>query len=433
MCDKQSGEVQKIADEIVDILNGIRANPSKRSRELVFFLEDRAFLEQEFKINLRNTKQYKHIELRYRAFCNAYLMKIFLEFIADEYDAEIILMLYGYIQGFEAATKEEGYTKYWEHAHTYIERINRKGESKPHILHEERKLIIRELATTLAIIKLNSDGKLDFAKDILEEFSNNVIPEKLSLPITKYFTHAYMQPKKQTEEDDKQNVSPDKPDTDNCDKMVAPSDNGSKPEKLPNQPKNPDIDPYDPCTEPTSIQGKMSQKDGHGDKTSKAIYVMSATILVAGSIIACTIWRTGKVNANDNIMASTASAENLSSAEHIPIDDALLVEMETFSIDEDDKIIPLAPGYSKELPIKDISPPNADISTLEVQSSDESIVWEKDGYLTASDNIPAGESLDIYVTITAKNHREIICVQVENPEIPDDAEGAVGSGRQPDY
>lgn len=427
MCDKQSGEIQKIADEIVDILNGIRANPSKRSRELVFFLEDHAFLKQEFKINLRNTKQYKHIELRYRAFCNAYLMKIFLEFIADEYDAEIILMLYGYIQGFEAATKEEGYTKYWEHAHTYIERINRKGESKPHILHEERKLIIKELAKTLAIIKLNSDGKLDFAKDILEEFSNNVIPEKLSLPITKYFTHAYMQPKKQTEEDDKQNISPDKPDTDNYDKMVAPSDNGSKPEKLSNQPKNPDADSYDPPAGPMTPQGEIDQKDERGEKTSKAIYCLSGAILVAGLSIACAIWWMSRIN-TDNTMASATPLETISSIDDIPTDNALLVEMETFSIDEEDKIIPLAPGYSKELPIKNISPPNADISTLEVQSSDENIVWEKDGYLTASDDIPTGESIDVYITIIAKKHKEIICVQVVSPKISDDAEGPVGGG-----
>lgn len=104
--------------------------------------------------------------------------------------------------------------------------------------------------------------------------------------------------------------------------------------------------------------------------------------------------------------------------------------METFSIDEVDKVIPLAPGYSRELPIKNPEPSNADMSTLKVESSDESIVlWDKDRLsLTALDNIPEGVTHKVYVTITAKNHREIICIEVKEFVISDDAEGPIGGG-----
>ena len=86
--------------------------------------------------------------------------------------------------------------------------------------------------------------------------------------------------------------------------------------------------------------------------------------------------------------------------------------------------------YSKGLPIKNPEPSNADISTLKVESSDESIVlWDKDRlYLTALDNIPEGETHKVYVTITAKNHREIICIEVKEFVISDDSEGLVGGG-----
>ncbi|WP_304818092.1 hypothetical protein [Faecalibaculum rodentium] len=154
--------------------------------------------------------------------------------------------------------------------------------------------------------------------------------------------------------------------------------------------------------------------------------------VLTGAIILFSIirfWQANSANMrNSYITSDVPPAETISSIDDIPIDDALLVEMDTFSIDEEDKIIPLAPGYSKKLPIKDPSPPDAAISTLEVQSSDENIVWEKDGYLTASDDIPAGERIDVYITIIAKKHKEIICVQVVSPIISDDAEGLVGGG-----
>ncbi len=156
-----------------------------------------------------------------------------------------------------------------------------------------------------------------------------------------------------------------------------------------------------------------------------ALFSISAILAVA---LIIKPWWIEKANKRETTIMSAAPAPNVLSIEEIPIDSALQVEMESFSIDEDDKIIPLAPGYSKKLPIKDPSPPDAAISTLEIQSSDEHVVWEKDGYLTASDDIPAGESIDVYITIIARKHKEIICVKVENPEISDDAEGLIGGG-----
>lgn len=132
----------------------------------------------------------------------------------------------------------------------------------------------------------------------------------------------------------------------------------------------------------------------------------------------------------DNERPVTPPNNSIPSLAEASIDNSLLIEMESFSIDENDKCFPLAPGYSKELPIKEPSPPNADKRTLKVESSDEDIVWEENGYLTASGNIPEGEAKKVSITITAKNHKETIYVTVKNPVISGDVKYPVGGGDQ---
>jgi hypothetical protein len=157
---------------------------------------------------------------------------------------------------------------------------------------------------------------------------------------------------------------------------------------------------------------------------TNVILAVLIVVLILFSMIY--FWQTKKPSMDDTIPV----ADSILLPVEAYSDNGLLVEMETFSIDEDDKVIPLAPGYSKGLPIKNPEPSNADISTLKVESSDESIVlWDKDRlYLTALDNIPEGETHKVYVTITAKNHREIICIEVKEFVISDDSEGLVGGG-----
>lgn len=165
-------------------------------------------------------------------------------------------------------------------------------------------------------------------------------------------------------------------------------------------------------------------------KVTKKLYctnIIFAVLVVALILFFIIYFRQTKEPSMDDTIPVANSI--LSSAE-ASSDNSLLVEMETFSIDENDKVIPLAPGYSRGLPIKNPEPSNADMSTLKVESSDESIVlWDKERLsLTALDNIPEGGTHKVYVTITAKNHREIICIEVKEFVISDDAEGLVGGG-----
>lgn len=185
-----------------------------------------------------------------------------------------------------------------------------------------------------------------------------------------------------------------------------------------------------------SPQNEPGESDVHGNAKDKRLFYMRHMTIALYSLVAVLIfvhiikpWWTEKANAEKAAISPPVPAETISSTE-ASSDNSLLVEMETFSIDEVDKVIPLAPGYSRELPIKNPEPSNADMSTLKVESSDESIVlWDKDRLsLTALDNIPEGVTHKVYVTITAKNHREIICIEVKEFVISDDAEGPIGGG-----
>lgn len=187
-------------------------------------------------------------------------------------------------------------------------------------------------------------------------------------------------------------------------------------------------------TEPILTEYDEEEKDWHKQiaeslakmtndlRRMKIIFTALAAVLTLFLIMY--FWTAKKPGTDDEIPA----VNNTPLSAEASTDNSLLVEMETFNIDEGDKVIPLAPGYSKKLPVKNPEPSNADVSTLKVESSDESIVWEKDGYLTASDNVTEGETHKVYITITAKKYKEIICITVENPVIPDDAESPVGGG-----
>lgn len=424
MGNTQTDEIEKNAANIISILKEVKYNRPKRAKEIVELLEDRDFLAEEFLLNQIGTKQHKNIELRYQAFCNAYLMKLFLEFITDEHGAEIMLMRYGYLRDFTDKKMGIRYERYWEHAHTYNEHISDKerGE-KGNLLREAEKSIVKEFAETLAGIMLNSNGKLNFAEDVLNEFSNNAIPEKLSLPITEYFKHAYIQPKEQTEEDNGQNVKLDMPDTDDGDKMAASSDGNPEQGKISVPPKNSEPDNEQPTEKAESI-----------NKIVKAVYFAGA--LIAGSIIAGSIILgiikplvIEKTNTREAAVAPAAPAESLSSARGIPVDEALRIEAESFNIADENKNIQVVPNIPRKLDIE-LNPQNADISTLEFESSSPDIVGVEYGYVTASDVLMAGQIYIVDITITARKtgYKDTVHITVENPVIPDDAEGPVGSG-----
>lgn len=178
-------QIEKKADDIAELLKQIRYNPQKRAHELVDMIENKYLIEEKFHLSKSGTRQHKNIKAQYKKFSHVYLMKIFLEFIVDEYDAEMTLMAYGFIDGYDDNPRGKRYEKYWEHAHIYIERINKREKTKAHLIQVEVTKIIKELSNTLAEIIIASNGTLNFFDEVFEDFSNN-IPEKIPLPITDY-------------------------------------------------------------------------------------------------------------------------------------------------------------------------------------------------------------------------------------------------------
>lgn len=408
-----------------------------------------------------------------RDFAISYVITFLKKYCNNYDDYEFVLAVYGFLKGFEYNQYKIGrrIMMYWEYArkyrtHEFIKDWDRDSVSPS--LRQQHKRIIGYLDKKIEEMK---SEEIKFKKIKSDDYKLGLIektPKKLKFPKLRKieditftpensnFSQAIPENKTESSQQipeheiELEDENPSHKDTG----LEFDSTNSSARESDIEQEENEqeDILTYDNhetnetngsitedgdmATEPddgsnieqTRLQDKAEPKNGETAKITRAIYVLAGVIFVAGFLVACAIWRTGGTNADNTIVASVAPPVALSSIDDIPIDNALLVEMETFSIDEEDKIIPLAPGYSKELPIKDISPPNADISTLEVQSSDENIVWEKDGYLTASDDIPTGESIDVYITITAKKHKEIICVQVVSPRASDDVEGLIGGG-----
>lgn len=114
-------------------------------------------------------------------------MELFVHFISDEKDAELVLFLYGFLEGFDGITKDEQYNAYYNYARIYNPRINKRRKNKGSLLREVGKKTIQQLSETVATTAFKSEGKLNFADEVYEKFSNNYIPETLSLPITNYF------------------------------------------------------------------------------------------------------------------------------------------------------------------------------------------------------------------------------------------------------
>ena len=428
-------QIEKTAANIISILKEIKYNPTERTHEIVEQLEDYGFLEQEFRLDQIDTMQHASIELRYQAFCRSYLMMLFLKFIPNEHDAEIILMRYGYLQNFANPKMGERYREYWEHSHTYNKRIMGKDRNeKGNLFRGVEKVIIKELADTLARIMLNSNGKLGFAEDVLKEFSNNAIPEKLPLPITEFFTRTYIHKEKQIEEAGCQAEASDK---NNYDRTVTPSDKDSEQRKTSELTKDSNADDLD--TEPISLIGGEKPKDEGNDKIAKAIRFAGS--LIAGSIIAFSIIIgivkpiiIEKANAHKEVMSSVIPAENLSTIEDMPVVEGMSIEAESFEVKDigEDKKIEVMPNITKKLTIE-LEPQDADISTLEFESSSPDIVNAEYGYITTyGDNMAAGKSYVIDITITAikTDYKEVIHVTVESSETPNDVDGAVFGGSQ---
>lgn len=181
-------QVEKEANEIAYILDGIRNNPLVNAHEFAERLESKESLEKAFGISDIHIINYGADRRKYNKFCLAYLIKIFINFTDDDDDAEILLVGYKCIDWGDNynGTVPENWENYWEHAHQYNKWLKgKKRSSKDHLGREAENKIIKALSKVLASIKLNStDGKLGYIDKVLKDFEN--IPEKLTLPIPEW-------------------------------------------------------------------------------------------------------------------------------------------------------------------------------------------------------------------------------------------------------
>lgn len=134
------------ASEIDSLLKQIRnGSPVKRVRELVGPLIGEGFVKERFPNISLSTQQYGTTGNQYDDFCSAYLISIFMEFLSTD-DAEIMLMAYGFLDGFVEKLRKRR-KKYYECAHSYNKRLEKKErKDKDNLLREVENNIIEELS-----------------------------------------------------------------------------------------------------------------------------------------------------------------------------------------------------------------------------------------------------------------------------------------------
>lgn len=178
------------ASEIDSLLKQIRnGSPVKRVRELVGPLIGEGFVKERFPNISLSTQQYGTTGNQYDDFCSAYLISIFMEFLSTD-DAEIMLMAYGFLDGFVEKLRKRR-KKYYECAHSYNKRLEKKErKDKDNLLREVENNIIEELSKALIEIKNKKEEISEFTNKVYEDFCNDRIPKKLSLPITDYLDNS---------------------------------------------------------------------------------------------------------------------------------------------------------------------------------------------------------------------------------------------------
>lgn len=174
----------KTVDEIKDRLADIRRCMSiERVREFIGPILDANFVKEKFPHAQDGSQQNTTTINQLDDFFVAYFVSIFPAFLSKD-DAEIMLMVYGFLDGFDGKLKERR-EKYWEYAHRDNRRLNgkkgRNQKDKDNLMRGIENDIIRELATTLNKEIDNQEKMSKFADKVYEAFSNGEIPKKIPI------------------------------------------------------------------------------------------------------------------------------------------------------------------------------------------------------------------------------------------------------------
>lgn len=161
---------------------------SNREREFVGkFIDEfvgENFVEERFP-DIPLSTQHRTARNQYDDFCSIYLISVFMEFLSTD-DAEIMLMAYGFLDGFVEKLGERR-KKYYEYAHSYNKRLEKKNrKDKDNLLREKENHIIKALSNTLIGIKNEPEKIQKFTKEVYENFCHNKIPKKIPPPVADY-------------------------------------------------------------------------------------------------------------------------------------------------------------------------------------------------------------------------------------------------------
>lgn len=162
-------------NDILDILKDIRRHRDN-VKELVKILE-----------GITSIEGFHHSSDEYQTFCEAYTIYIIRKFASTEHEVEIVIAVYGMLQGYNDIKKlRDRREKYAKEAAGKNELISPDWGNKESALSKVEKRILEEIADTLNALSDDGKKKLGLSTDVLEKNFPNGLPKKLPLVCPKY-------------------------------------------------------------------------------------------------------------------------------------------------------------------------------------------------------------------------------------------------------
>lgn len=373
-----------------------------------------------------------------REFCISYVIKLLEKYCSVD-DCELALARYGFLYGFDRKKYkriEKRTEEYWNYARRYNQHEFISGDwtttgTALTKLRDRHMIIVGNLDKITSQIKSKNDGKLGLIKEVSQELEYPKPRE-----IIEDVSQAFLGNK---EENDQMGVENEisseggtlgnflpkegtlqsglraNPERDGSIEQEGNKGNGETPRNPPAG-----LPPWEKSNETKFLSYERL-------KVIALFFI--ASILCFAFIIRPLLIE--KANTDKATEPPVDPVENPLLAADAPVDSALLVEAESFTLNDigEDNKIQVSPNIPRKLDIE-LEPQDADISTLAFKSSSPDIVDAEYGYITASDNIAAGETYFVDITIIAQKtgYEEVVHVKAENPVIPDNTDNPTGDG-----
>lgn len=227
-------------NNILDTLKDIRRHRDN-VKELVKFLE-----------GITSIEGFHHSSEEYQAFCEAYTIYILREYADTECEVEIVLAVYGMLQGYDdIETLGERRKKYAEEAAGKNELVSPDWGYKKNAAGTLAKVdsrILEEVADKLNVLSDKGKKKLGLVPDVLEKIFPKGLPKKLPLVCPKY-TNDTVDPDDSADDDCEESLSVDAEQTANDDSVNSgdestgyepetSTDDKSAPIQLPDNPED---------------------------------------------------------------------------------------------------------------------------------------------------------------------------------------------------